>query len=91
MKADVPQEDIEFSLSYDPHWLAILKNTDHFTRTDQTVFFFFLFIKLKSGNNFQQVFMPSKKSANERWDFRPSEDDIENIRVREMYSNASRI
>ena len=35
--------------------------------------------------------MPSKKSANERWDFRPSEDDIENIRVWEMYSNANRI
>ncbi|PAV78313.1 hypothetical protein WR25_19803 [Diploscapter pachys] len=67
VKADVPQEDIEFSLSYDPHWLAILKSTDHFTRTDQT-----------------QVFMPSKKSVNERWDFRPNEDDIEEIRANKV-------
>ncbi|KHJ89325.1 lariat debranching enzyme domain protein [Oesophagostomum dentatum] len=56
-------EEAEMKLSYDQQWLAILRNTDSFTSTSRS-----------------NAYLPSAHvSDTERWDFRPTEEELSAI------------
>uniref|UniRef100_A0A914CS51 Lariat debranching enzyme C-terminal domain-containing protein n=1 Tax=Acrobeloides nanus TaxID=290746 RepID=A0A914CS51_9BILA len=62
---DIPiEENAQMQLEYDPIWLAIMKNTDRFTEVTDKI------IHLPS---------PASASRNERWDFRPTDEEIAEV------------
>ncbi|KAH7722605.1 RNA lariat debranching enzyme [Aphelenchoides avenae] len=66
-------EDAQMELTYDPAWLAILRSTDALTNPTP-----------------RASYMPSRTaSSSERWDFRPTADELEE--VRRIYDNDFRV
>ena len=70
---DIDEEANTTDLFYEPAWLAVLKSTDKFTNTSDQVrnsFYGSLFL--------QKTYLPSAQS-NERWDFRPTAEELAEI------------